>query len=87
MLSCSEVTKLLSESMDRKLPVYQRMAIWIHLLMCKFCTRYRKQLLILREVARNPVQHLEGTDPSVLLPPDVKERMKHALSHHIIRSQ
>jgi len=73
--------------MDRKLPVYQRMAIWIHLLMCKFCTRYRKQLLILREIARNPLQYLEGTDPSVLLPPEVKESMKNTLSQHAVASE
>jgi hypothetical protein len=44
MLSCKEVTHLLSESQDRKLALGERMRLSIHLAMCKGCSRYRKQI-------------------------------------------
>ncbi len=43
MFSCEEVTRMVSESMDRDLPRYQRIGIWIHLLICKFCSRYKQR--------------------------------------------
>ena len=52
MLSCKDVTKLVSESMDRSLPLGQRIGVRLHLLICKFCARYERQLLLLRETAQ-----------------------------------
>jgi len=52
MLSCKDVTKLLSESMDRSLPLGKRIGVRLHLLICKFCARYERQLLLIRETAR-----------------------------------
>lgn len=34
MPSCRDITALVSESMDRKLPLRQRMSIRVHLAMC-----------------------------------------------------
>ena len=51
MLSCKDVTKLLSESMDRSLPLGKRIGVRLHLLICKFCARYKRQLLLIRETA------------------------------------
>ena len=63
MYDCKEVTRMVSESLDRKLPFHQRMGIRVHLFMCKFCSRYRKQLLILREVMRLQEKYIEDTKP------------------------
>lgn len=49
MLSCRDVTQLISESMDRSLPLGKRIGMRVHLLMCKFCARYERQLLLIRE--------------------------------------
>ena len=48
MLSCKEVTHLLSESQDRKLALSERMHLNLHLAMCKGCTRYKKQIQFIR---------------------------------------
>ena len=58
MLSCKDVTKLLSEAMDRSLPLGKRIGVRFHLLICKFCARYERQLLLIRETAR----HLLATE-------------------------
>jgi hypothetical protein len=55
MLNCKDVTRLISESMDRSLPLGKRIAVRFHLLICKFCVRYEKQLLQIREMTRRLV--------------------------------
>ena len=79
MGNCKKVTQMVSESLDRKLPLHQRMGIRIHLLMCKFCSRYRKQLLILREAMRLQERYVEDTKPSPTLRPEVRERIRRFL--------
>ncbi len=52
MLSCRDVTRLISESMDGSLSIGKRIGVRLHLLMCKFCARYERQLVLIREAAR-----------------------------------
>ena len=49
MLTCKEAAQLLSDSLERKLPLRQRIALRIHLLMCKLCPRFREQILFLKK--------------------------------------
>ena len=60
MLSCKDVTKLVSESMDRSLPPGKRTGVRLHLLICKFCARYERQLLLIRETARRLAATVEA---------------------------
>lgn len=55
MLSCKEVTHLLSDGQDRKLTIGERINLEMHLAMCKGCTNYRKQMDFLREACRKYV--------------------------------
>jgi predicted anti-sigma-YlaC factor YlaD len=81
MLSCEEVTRLLSDSMDRRLPLRQQVAVRMHLFMCKLCSRYRRQLLFLREAMRRYAEDLEQGKlvPPVSLSEEARERMKSTL--------
>jgi len=79
MFNCKEVSRRVSESMDHRLPLYQRMLIRMHLLMCKYCTRFRRQLLLMREYSRSPQMAEDFLDPTVVLPPDARERIRQAL--------
>src|SRR5215469_7773426 len=47
---CREVVKLLSQSMEVKLPVTTRIKIRFHYLICIWCYRYGKQLHALRKL-------------------------------------
>jgi len=60
MLSCKEATRLVSESLDRELPVRQRLSLRFHLMMCYLCRRYRKQLHFLRSLMRLYGEEEEG---------------------------
>ena len=79
MYNCREVTQMISESLDRRLPFHQRVGIRVHLFICKFCSRYRKQLLFLREIIRMRVMRVEDKEPSILLAPGARERMKRSI--------
>ena len=76
MHNCKKVTRMVSESMDRKLPLHQRMGIRVHLFMCKFCSRYRKQLLLLREAMRLKERCVEDKGSPITLSPEARERIK-----------
>lgn len=63
MLTCKEVSKLVSESLDRQLPAHQRIAVRLHLMMCSLCRAYEKQTLQLKSILRtyarrSPLEHL-----------------------------
>lgn len=81
MLSCKEVTKLVSESLDHKLPWWKRMNMRLHLSMCKMCSGFRKDLTHLREEARHHSDEIveDDTDPDIKLPDDARGRMKRLL--------
>jgi hypothetical protein len=52
MLNCEQVTVLCSEELDRRLPVTERVALRLHMLMCKGCSNYRAQLGVIRAAMR-----------------------------------
>ncbi len=70
-----------SESLDRKLPFWQRMQVWMHLLMCRFCARFRKQALFLKDAARHYLMAVEESETatSAGLSPEARDRIKRSL--------
>jgi hypothetical protein len=81
MLSCKDVTQLISESMDTSLPIGKRIGMRLHLLMCRFCSRYERQLLLIRETVRHIVATEEepGEPPGEILSEEAKERIRKSL--------
>ena len=79
MLSCKEATRLVSENLDREMPFWRRMGLRLHVLMCRACSRYTRQVTALdRAVA----EHYQGDPPTVepeTLPEDSLQRIKASL--------
>ena len=75
---CREVIKLLSQSMEVKLPVTTRIKLRFHYLICIWCQRYEKQLRALRKIASSLPEHVDSCCPETL-PESSKERLKQAL--------
>ena len=48
MLSCKEVTRLLSQGEDRHLAYGERVKLRLHLLACRACSRFSRQLAFMR---------------------------------------
>ena len=52
MLTCKEASRLISEQLDRDLPIADRAALRVHLAICAACTRLTRQFDFLRRAAR-----------------------------------
>jgi len=81
MLTCKGVSQLVSDSLERKLLLWQRVQVRMHLLMCRFCSRFRKQTLFLRDAARHYLMAVEETETatSAGLSPEARVRIKQSL--------
>jgi predicted anti-sigma-YlaC factor YlaD len=76
MMKCEEVSKLVSQSLDRKLPLHQRIGIRLHLMMCKLCTQNYRQLLDLRQTFHLFMKETDKIEPPEILPPEKKAEIK-----------
>ena len=46
--SCREVTRLVSQMQDGRIPLLQRIKLRLHLAICDGCTRFERQMRFLR---------------------------------------
>lgn len=51
MLNCQQASKLASDRLDTTLPAGQRLALAMHLALCRYCRRFASQLVRLRQLA------------------------------------
>jgi hypothetical protein len=51
-MNCKDVTHLLSEAQDRQLTLAERMSLEMHLVICKGCANFKKQMSFLRKACR-----------------------------------
>jgi predicted anti-sigma-YlaC factor YlaD len=52
MSSCKEVTRLISEGLDRDLGFGERVTLRVHFVVCKGCRNFEAQMAQLREAMR-----------------------------------
>ena len=48
-LTCKEATRLVSQGMDRRLGVGERLRLHVHLAICDACTQFTRQMAFLRK--------------------------------------
>ncbi len=48
MMTCKEVSQLASESLDRRLSMFEGLTLRLHLFKCDMCSRYVRQLKFLQ---------------------------------------
>lgn len=53
MLSCKEVTQLVSQGLDRRLSLGERLWVRLHLMICDGCTRFARQVRFIRKAVRS----------------------------------
>jgi hypothetical protein len=76
--SCREATRLQSLGLDRSLTLRERLGLRIHLLLCKWCRRYGKQIRFLRDAAHNHPDELTGPAPQKLSD-EARDRIRNSL--------
>ena len=82
MFNCNKVSRLLSESFDREMSLFQKAGLRFHFLMCRICSRYADQLKILRETVCLYANPKKDDGPLVSLSNCAKNRMKSSMYPH-----
>jgi hypothetical protein len=84
MLNCKDMTKLISDSLDGKISVRQRMELWLHILMCDMCRLFRSNIIELRKRVRGSKALLEQseTDASTM-PLATQARLEEAIKRQL----
>ena len=76
MLSCKEAADRLSESLDQKLSFKDHIELKIHLMLCKLCSRYNKQLQFIHRTTKECVtKYEEGANESTRLSEEGSDRI------------
>lgn len=71
---CHDITRLVSESLDRPLPLRTRLSMRIHYAICVWCQRYRDQLGFVRKALHSCPEEEHRS-----LPAATRTRLKSAL--------
>ena len=81
MLSCKDITRLVSESFDRKLSLGERMNLLIHVGMCSTCRMFRRfQIGLHQAIRRGALQLIDcDAESDVELPDSARERIGAAI--------
>jgi hypothetical protein len=76
MISCRHASELMSQQLDRKLNLSERLRLRAHLLICKSCPKTLQQFEILREASKRFAQHSDDKRQAELsLPAESKQRI------------
>lgn len=51
MISCKKAAALSSEALDRRLTIRERLVLRVHLVLCRVCRSYERQLMLVRAAA------------------------------------
>lgn len=62
MLRCNEVTRLVATDDIHRAPIGTRLMFRLHLMMCRHCRRYVRELRALGALARRQAAQLVGSD-------------------------
>jgi hypothetical protein len=76
--NCREASRLQSDALDQPLSLPKRFGLRVHLLLCKWCRRYGKQIRFLRRAVHEHPHELTDATPRSLSP-EARERLKQSL--------
>ena len=76
--TCRQVSRLQSDALDQPLSLPKRFGLRLHLLVCKWCRRYGKQIRFLHQAVHEHPDELSQATPRTLSP-EARERLKNSL--------
>lgn len=59
MRSCHDITVLVSQGLDKKLSVGERLAVRLHVMMCSRCRNFLSQSQFIRKAAQRYTEQLQ----------------------------
>ncbi|MDO9220716.1 MAG: zf-HC2 domain-containing protein [Thiobacillus sp.] len=80
MPTCKETTELASRAMDKRLPIGDRIAMRMHLAICKNCMRFTQQLQDMRRLLQTETT---ANDDMPGLTPEARQRIASELQNRL----
>ncbi|MGP8239028.1 MAG: zf-HC2 domain-containing protein [Limisphaerales bacterium] len=77
--TCKQAARLQSAGLDRALTPAERFGLRSHLLLCKWCRAYGKQIKFLSAVAKEHASDDDQPSPQPALSSEARERIKRSL--------
>lgn len=62
--TCKEVTHLVLQAEDQALPMLDRVAVRLHMMMCHACPRFVDQVVLMRRASERWRQYSQGNEGS-----------------------
>lgn len=82
LISCKQASRLISQSLDRKLTLSERLKLRAHLFVCDMCRRFQAHLTMIRISVKRFTHQIEH-DESVRLSEEAKQRIARVIeSNH-----
>ncbi len=82
MFSCKKAAQLLSESLDRKLTFWQRARLRVHLVICRMCAGFARDMQRLDAAMQKYAQQIESDSTAkATLRPEARLRILQAIKN------
>jgi hypothetical protein len=81
MMSCKEVSEMVSQSIDRRLSLVEWMRLRMHLLICDACSSFKRQIEFLHAAARDYARRGMSAAHQWALSHGARERIRAKLQH------
>ena len=79
MINCKEASQLASDEQDRPLSLAEKINAYIHLLICKHCANFNKQLKFMRK-ATTSANNKVSMKPDIGMSNNTRERIRQQLN-------
>ena len=79
MISCRQAADLVSQGLDRRLRLGERLRLRLHLALCRSCARYQAQLRFLRRAVTGLARRSAAAEAESPMPEDARERIRRRL--------
>jgi hypothetical protein len=74
MLDCKQASQLISQSLDSPLTLRERIALQLHLIICKYCKKFSQHLQSMRLAIKKMTTSIENDD-KIEIPAAAKNRI------------
>jgi hypothetical protein len=83
MFCCKKAALLLSESLDHELTFWQRVNLRFHLIICRFCRLFQRDMKRFDAALRRYSQRIEADAAlvQIALPPEARQRILQAMQN------
>ena len=86
MINCNEATYLISRSELEKISCSERISLKIHLLGCKYCLRFKKQVKIISNQITKSKEYIEEGKFLYSLSPKQNEDIQKSIENQLKRT-